>query len=153
EAGTQPAAVQSQQSGPPAPDACPPTPGFRVKILDFGLAHAEQDNSHLTQTGAIVGTPAYMAPEQARGDKAVDARADLFSLGCVPYPLCAGAIPFKAETTTGTLMAVALNHPVAPSRRNDAIPPGLSELIMQLLEKDPARRPQSAREAIARLAE
>jgi serine/threonine protein kinase/Leucine-rich repeat (LRR) protein len=127
--------------------------GVRVKILDFGLARAEQDDIHLTQSGAIVGTPAFMAPEQARGDKGVDARADLFSLGCVLYRLCTGEVPFKAETMIGTLMAVAMNDPVALTRRNESIPSELSQLITQLLEKDPSRRPKSARDVVARLNE
>jgi eukaryotic-like serine/threonine-protein kinase len=127
--------------------------GTRVKILDFGLAWEETEDIHLTQTGAIVGTPAYIAPEQARGDRAVDARADLFSLGCVLYRLCAGDVPFKAETTMRTLLAIALDEPARPSRLNAATPPELCRLIMQLLEKDPDRRPRSARDVIARLAE
>ncbi len=127
----------------------------RVKILDFGLARADQENAQITQSGAVLGTPAYMAPEQARGDKAVDGRADLFSLGCVLYHLCTGRAPFRAETTMGTLLAVALNQPDHPVRlnANADIPTALSQLIMQLLEKDPNRRPRSARDVIARLEE
>ena len=127
--------------------------GPRIKILDFGLAHAENGDTHITQSGAILGTPAYMAPEQARGEKPVDGRADLFALGCVLYRLCAGDIPFKAETTMGTLLAIAVNDPVPLTQRNKSIPPELSALIMQLLEKDPMRRPQSAQEVIVRLNE
>jgi serine/threonine protein kinase/formylglycine-generating enzyme required for sulfatase activity len=125
--------------------------GMRVKILDFGLAQAKSDDVHLTQFGAIVGTPAFMAPEQARGDRAVDARADLFSLGCVLYLLSTGEVPFKADTTVGTLMALATAHPVPPIQRNGKVPAELSRLIMQLLEKDPAQRPQSGRDVIERL--
>src|SRR2546423_10411921 len=65
----------------------------RVKILDFGLARAAEDQAHLTQQGAIVGTPAYMAPEQANGAP-LDARCDLFSLGCVLYRACTGRMAF-----------------------------------------------------------
>jgi eukaryotic-like serine/threonine-protein kinase len=127
--------------------------GGRVKILDFGLARAATEDVHLTQSGAVLGTPAYLAPEQARGGKSVDARADLFSLGCVLYRLAAGDVPFQAETTMATLLATALDDPVPLSRRNPSVPPALSGLIMQLLHKDPARRPQSARDVIARLVE
>ena len=124
---------------------------MRVKILDFGLARAEVEDINITEFGTIVGTPAFMAPEQARADRAIDSRADLFSLGCVLYVLCTGEIPFKADTTVGTLMALALNTPFAPNQRNEAVPEELSRLTMQLLEKDPAKRPQSAREVVERL--
>ncbi len=125
--------------------------GMRVKVLDFGLACAAVDDVHITEFGTIVGTPAFMAPEQARADRAVDSRADLFSLGCVLYVLCTGEIPFKADTTVGTLMALALNNPVPPNQRNESVPAKLSGLIMELLEKDPANRPSSARDVIERL--
>jgi serine/threonine protein kinase/formylglycine-generating enzyme required for sulfatase activity len=126
---------------------------MRVKILDFGLARAEVDDVHITEFGTIVGTPAFMAPEQARADRAIDARADLFSLGCVMYVLCTGEIPFKADTTVGTLMALALNTPVAPNQKNESVPAELSQLVMQLLEKDPAQRPKSALEVASLLTE
>ena len=126
---------------------------MRVKILDFGLARAEVDDVHITEFGTIVGTPAFMAPEQARADRPVDARADLFSLGCVMYVLCTGEIPFKADTTVGTLMALALNTPAAPDQRNESVPAELSQLVMQLLEKDPAQRPKSALEVASLLTE
>ena len=73
-------------------------PNGRVKILDFGLARTEKEAAHLTASGAIMGTPAYMAPEQARG-KHVDARADLFSLGCVLYEMVSGRRPFTGADT------------------------------------------------------
>ncbi len=122
-----------------------PEGAMRLKILDFGLARAQADDVQITEYGRIVGTPAFMAPEQARADREVDARADLFSLGCVLYVLCTGEIPFKADTTVGTLMALAMNQPIAPDQRNESVPSQLSSLVMQLLEKSPADRPQSAR--------
>ena len=124
----------------------------RVKILDFGLAKKIDEDMHLTHSGAIVGTPTFMAPEQARGEK-VDARADLFSLGCVLYRLCVGDIPFKGETTMGVLLALAMNDPPTPVTIDSRIPQALSELIMKLLEKDAAKRPASARDVVARLQE
>ena len=129
------------------------TPGgsMRVKILDFGLARAEVEDINITEFGTIVGTPAFMAPEQARADRPIDSRADLFSLGCVLYVLCTGEIPFKADTTVGVLMALALNTPATPNQRNEAVPAELSHLTMQLLEKDPAQRLQSARDVVERL--
>jgi hypothetical protein len=125
----------------------------RIKLLDFGLVRARLDDSHTTHAGALLGTPAFMAPEQARGDRTVDGRADLFSLGCVLYLLCTGEVPFRGETTIGTLMSLAMNEPVPPAQCNPAIPRALSKLVMQLLEKDVARRPQSAREVLRRLDE
>jgi serine/threonine protein kinase len=122
----------------------------RVKILDFGLARAADEQEQLTQQGAIVGTPAYMAPEQARGN-AMDARCDLFSLGVVLYRLCSGQAPFKGTDMVSTLMEVATHDPPPPARINPATPVSLSDLVMQLLEKDPARRPASAAEVVAAL--
>jgi serine/threonine protein kinase/DNA-directed RNA polymerase subunit RPC12/RpoP len=123
----------------------------RVKILDFGLARAAQDNAHLTQSGAIIGTPAYMAPEQANGNT-VDGRTDLFSLGCVLYRLSTGSLPFKGSDALSTLVAIATENPRAPRELNPALPPRLSDLVMQLLEKDPGKRPASADQVAARLA-
>jgi serine/threonine protein kinase len=88
-----------------------------------------------------------MSPEQARGDK-VDARSDLFSLGCVLYRLCTGVMPFAGDTTMALLMALALDHPKAVRELNPDMPIALSDLVARLLEKEPAKRPQSAREVV-----
>ncbi len=117
----------------------------RVKILDFGLARSGKEDVHLTQTGAIMGTPAYMAPEQARSEK-VDGRCDLFSLGCVLYRLLTGEMPFQGDNTVALLMAVAMENPKPVREINPDAPAALAELVMRLLEKDPAKRPQTARE-------
>src|SRR5262249_11965745 len=79
----------------------------RVKVLDFGLASAGVNEARLTRSGAVMGTPGYMAPEQARGQK-VDARADLFSLGCVLYRLVTGKAPFAAPNIAAMLRKIAL---------------------------------------------
>jgi WD40 repeat protein len=126
-------------------------PKGRVKILDFGLARGGAEQSQLTQDGAIVGTPAYMAPEQARGEK-LDARADLFSLGCVLYRLTTGELPFKGTDTVSTLVAVATDAPVPPHDLDPGIPPELSDLVLWLLAKDPGKRPRSASEVVEALA-
>jgi WD40 repeat protein/serine/threonine protein kinase len=120
---------------------------FRVKLLDFGLARASRDDTHLTGSGTILGTPAFMAPEQAEGH-AVDHRCDLFSLGCVLYRMSTGEAPFKGRSVMATLRALALDTPTAPRQLNPELPPGFSDLVMQLLAKEPAERPASARVVI-----
>jgi serine/threonine protein kinase len=123
-------------------------PRGRVKILDFGLARATSQDSGLTQQGAIVGTPAYMAPEQARGDT-VDARCDLWALGVVLYRLCTGKQPFVGKDTVSTLMAVAMQEPQPPHELDAEISAELSNLVMQLLEKDPEKRISKAEDVVA----
>jgi serine/threonine protein kinase len=119
--------------------------GGRVKILDFGLARPTSGDQALTQSGMILGTPAYMAPEQAQSGK-LDGRADLFSLGVILYRLCTGVQPFQTPDMMSTLMALATKHPDPPQVVNPELPPALSDLVMNLLEKDPARRMASAAE-------
>jgi hypothetical protein len=122
-----------------------------VKVLDFGLARsAAGDEPHLTQTGAVVGTPAYMAPEQARGE-VPDQRSDLFSLGCVLYQMTTGRTPFTGPTAMAILTSLAMDRPPAPWELNPVPPSGLSELIMRLLAKDPGGRPPSAWAVVAEL--
>ncbi len=100
--------------------------GYRVKIFDFGLARADPDQSQLTHASAIVGTPAFMPPEQPRGSKAIDFRSDLFSVGCVLYLLCTDQLPFQGESTIETLKAIAMSTPKSPELiRSDLIELGL----------------------------
>jgi formylglycine-generating enzyme required for sulfatase activity/Leucine-rich repeat (LRR) protein len=122
----------------------------RVKILDFGLARSAADNANLTQQGAIIGTPAYMAPEQAQGGT-VDARCDLFSLGCVLYRMSTDQPPFKGNDAVSTLVAVAMENPRPPQELRPEIPEKLSELVMRLLAKNPQERPATATEVVAAL--
>ena len=126
------------------------TPQGRIKILDFGLARMVRDDARLTQTGVIVGTPAYMSPEQARGLE-VDQRSDLFSLGCILYRLCTGLEPFRGPDTMSLLTALAVDTPDPVEKLNPAIPQGLGNLVMHLLAKKPEDRPATAREVAARL--
>jgi serine/threonine protein kinase len=123
-------------------------PEDRVKILDFGLARPSTGQQHLTQSGAIIGTPAYMAPEQCRSET-VDARCDLWSLGVVLYRMCTGQLPFQGSDTISTLLAVVTHQPPPPAQLNAAVPPALSHLVMRLLEKDPAQRLARAEEVVA----
>jgi hypothetical protein len=111
----------------------------RVKILDFGLARAAADSAQLTQAGTIVGTPAYMAPEQVQG-QTTDSRCDLFSLGCVLYLMSTGELPFKGADTISTLMAVSTVQPAAPRKITSALPRAFSDVVMHLLAKDPSER-------------
>jgi len=115
----------------------------RAKLLDFGLARAIGDEAHITQKGAIVGTPAYMAPEQAQG-KGVDPRSDLFSLGCVLYRMATGALPFQGTDLVSTLMAVSTHNPPSPLELEPGLSPGLSAFIMSLLAKEAGNRPPTA---------
>jgi serine/threonine protein kinase len=116
----------------------------RVKITDFGLARAV-DDAGLTATGTVVGTPPYMAPEQARGE-AVDHRADLFSLGSVLYALCTGQAPFHGSNTPAVLRRVADEAPRPILEINPEIPDWLVAIIQKLHAKDPAQRFQTATE-------
>jgi Tol biopolymer transport system component/serine/threonine protein kinase len=116
----------------------------RVKITDFGLAHAV-DDVRTTQPGTVIGTPEYMSPEQARGEK-VDHRSDLFSLGCVLYAMCAGRPPFRAESTVAIIRRVCDDTPRPLTEINSDIPGWLVDLIDKLIAKDPNERFQSATE-------
>ena len=137
------------EGDPASPD--PSTQVRRVKVLDFGLARVADSTDGLSSTGTVVGTPAYMAPEQADG-RAVDARADLFSLGAILYRMATGRRAFDGPTTTAVLTAIATHNPPPPNQVNPAIPPSLSTLVMRLLEKDPRKRPESAQVVAAELA-
>jgi serine/threonine protein kinase len=118
----------------------------RVKILDFGLARAESGDDGVepvTQQGAIIGTPAYMSPEQATGDS-LDARTDLFSLGAVLYQMLTGHRPFVGKNMPAVLMAVVSHTPVPPSELNPDVPADLDALTMRLLAKSATDRPATA---------
>jgi hypothetical protein len=115
----------------------------KVKLLDFGLAHVGDADVELSQEGRVVGTPAYMAPEQANGQP-VDARADLFSLGCVLYRMATGKSPFGGPTSIATLYSITTVPPPDPQSINPALPAELADLIRRLLARDPADRPASA---------
>jgi len=123
------------------------TAGGRVKILDFGLARSPETDATITQSGMIVGTPAYMAPEQATGQK-VDGRVDLFSLGVVLFRLCSGRLPWHGDTAMATLMAVATEEAPALAQLKPDLPPALTDLVTRLLAKKPHERPKSAKAVV-----
>jgi serine/threonine protein kinase len=121
------------------------TDGDHVKLIDFGLARILDDDLRLTGTGYVVGTPSYMAPEQANGDE-VDHRSDLFSLGCVLYRASTGLQPFPGQFAVDVVAAVRTLDPKPPRGLDPMLPPSFSDLVMALLSKDPAKRPQTALE-------
>jgi serine/threonine-protein kinase len=126
-----------------------------VKVLDFGLVRSFAGPSEESLTGAAgmtPGTPAYMAPEMA-SERAVDGRADLYSLGCVAYYLLTGRLVFQGDTPLLTILK-HLQQPPAPlsSITDRPIPPGLEELVLACLAKRPDERPASAAELSRQLA-
>jgi serine/threonine protein kinase len=125
----------------------------RVKILDFGLARLSGGaGARLTRTGVVMGTPGYMAPEQARTKDPIDHRCDLFSLGCVLYHLCTGRVPFESSDPVTALIALATEQPPPPHHLSAEINLPLSELVIRLMSKKPADRPASARVVAEELA-
>lgn len=118
-----------------------------AKLADFGLAREESDSS-ITQTGQMMGTPYYMSPEQARGDRGVDSRADLYSLGATFYHMVTGRLPFKGDTPT----IVVLKHieePVIPPKEHfPELSEGVNGIILRMMEKDPGRRYATPQELI-----
>ena len=132
------------------------TPAGRAKILDFGLAkEMEREGADwdptLSAPGMVLGTPYAMSPEQAQG-LPLDARSDLFSLGALLYEVLTGSPPFRGNSTTACLARVLSYQPPPLRYSIPGIPPELSDLIERLLEKEPADRPQSAREVARALA-
>ncbi|MEV8315016.1 serine/threonine-protein kinase [Streptomyces sp. NPDC059900] len=117
------------------------TPTGTVKVLDFGIARAADSNAigdRLTQTGLIVGTPPYIAPEQARG--LPEPRSDLYALGCLLFELLTGRLPFQAPDSMGYLSAHLTQPPPAPSAIRAGIPAAWDDLVLTLLHKDPDQR-------------
>jgi eukaryotic-like serine/threonine-protein kinase len=122
------------------------------KLLDFGVAKLMHDTGELTLSGAVLGTPLYMSPEQARGER-VDLRSDVYSLGVLCYELLTGSIPFQSETLLGVAMAHITETPKAPSSRAPSLPKALDAPLLRMLAKAPGDRPASAGEAFRGLCE
>ncbi|MBK9260036.1 MAG: protein kinase [Polyangiaceae bacterium] len=119
--------------------------GLKPYIMDFGLAKEVADQGQ-TVTGAVLGTPAYMAPEQARGElRQMDRRSDVYSLGATLYEVLAGQPPFVAQHTWKLLMMVAFEDPQPLSALKKGLPADLETIVMKCLERDPGRRYDSAR--------
>jgi hypothetical protein len=129
-----------------------------VKVLDFGLVKTHAGlgavDAKLTAAKVAGGTPAYMAPEQVLGTTVVDARTDIYAVGCVAYWLLTGSMVFEGENAMQTMMHHAQTQPAPPSASSElAIPAALDELVLRCLEKDPDQRPQSADQLAAMLHE
>ncbi len=130
-------------------------PADTLKIVDFGIAKLEGDfragQVHQTRSGALMGTPLYMSPEQCRDSANIDYRTDLYSLGCVLHEMLIGRPPFT-HSTLGDLVVAHMTEPARDVRElNPAIPPPLAELVGELLRKDPATRPAGMRAVADRL--
>ena len=127
-----------------------------AKILDFGIAKVSgaDGNNHLTKTGTIFGTPFYMAPEQALGQN-VDQRADVYAVGVIMYECFCGSVPFQGESFMGILTQHITAEPKPPSRmaaeHGRSLPPGIEDIILHAMRKDPEQRYQSMDELIGAL--
>ena len=123
----------------------------RAKVLDFGISHVDLGGVRITRAGSIIGTPEYMAPEQAMGGE-VDHRADVYALGVLAFEMLTGALPLVGDSAVATLMAHQTRAPVAPSLLRGGIPPEVDALVLRALAKSPAERFDSMLELAAEVA-
>jgi serine/threonine protein kinase len=123
----------------------------RVRIIDFGLARAaEDDTAKLTVEGAVVGTPAYMPPERI-GEESLDAKSDLFGLGVILYEMLSGRLPFDGTSMVAMLASIARGNPLPLAEAVPATPPEVCDLVMQLIAHRKEERPADARSVAAEL--
>jgi eukaryotic-like serine/threonine-protein kinase len=127
--------------------------GRHVVVTDFGVGKAlnEAGGSSLTATGFVVGTPAYMSPEQAAGDPDLDGRSDLYSLGIVMYEMIAGVLPFTGKNVQQLMASRFLSRPRALRQLREDVPEGLADIVHRLLQEHPAERFADAAETAAAL--
>src|SRR3712207_432474 len=122
------------------------TPQGTVKVMDFGIARAVSDSAAtMTSTAAVIGTAQYLSPEQARGES-VDARSDVYSVGCMLYELVTGAPPFTGDSPVAVAYQHVREDPRLTSSINPQVPPELDGSLMKAMSKNPANRDQSAAE-------
>ena len=121
------------------------TPSGQVKVMDFGIARAATDTTGATQTAAVIGTAAYLSPEQARGDH-VDARSDLYSTGCLLFELVSGVPPFTGDSPVAVAYQHVREEPEPPSAFDGTLPREVDAVVLKAMAKDPAARYQSAAE-------
>src|SRR5262249_6770325 len=121
------------------------TPDGTPKISDFGLARRVEGGERLTQSGALLGTPSYIAPEQTRGRRqALGPSVDIYALGAILYELLTGRPPFQGESAADTVLQVLSQDPVPPARLNPRVPRDLETICLKCLHKEPPRRYASA---------
>lgn len=124
-----------------------PNGGLRPVIMDFGLARESGDSHGLTESGAVMGTPAYMSPEQARGEaRKLDHRSDVYSLGATLYEVLTGKPPFEDQTALNIMLKVMNDAPTPIRQRNPALPESLELVVSKCLNKEPEKRYQTALE-------
>jgi eukaryotic-like serine/threonine-protein kinase len=127
-------------------------------VLDFGIGKAltaaqrDETEGRITGAGVSLGTPTYIAPEQASGDPSLDHRADIYALGVVAYEMVAGHPPFRGRTPQATMAAHARDEPEPLAARRSDVPPHLARIVMRCLAKAPADRPSSAADIVRALA-
>jgi len=124
-----------------------------AKIADMGLAKRVGDDIGMTQTGMAMGTPLYLAPEQALDAKHADRRADIYSLGCTLYEMVTGRVPFEGDTLARIILAHAQAPVPDPRSVDPALQIAVSNITMKMMAKVPAERYQSAQEVLSALAE
>ncbi|AUX24016.1 protein kinase [Sorangium cellulosum] len=124
----------------------------RVTLIDFGVVRMSGLDQQLTMPGAILGTPGYMAPEQARGEAQVDPRADVFALGCVLYKCISGRAPFRGARGLAVLVKVLIEEPPSLRWLCEEVPEPLDDLVRRMLSKSPDGRPRDGHEVAAELA-
>src|SRR6185369_1304114 len=123
----------------------------QVKLLDFGIARRVFDTRRITMTGAALGTPTYMSPEQVRGTRAIDGRSDIFSLGSLLFECLTGAPAFEGDTSMSVLANICVDEPVGVATRHPDLPAPLAAVLERMLAKSPDHRPPGAAELAVEL--